>query len=58
MDPERIRLEEQRRGDRRWDLFGPYLSERAWATVSALMFSSAMFAHLVAEARRGPCMST
>ncbi|MBA3549087.1 MAG: glucosidase [Nannocystis sp.] len=33
MDPERIRLEELRRGARRWDQFGPYLSERAWATV-------------------------
>ena len=30
---ERTRLEEQRRGDQRWELFGPYLSERAWATV-------------------------
>lgn len=33
VDPERQRLAEQRRGERRWDLFGPYLSERAWATV-------------------------
>jgi hypothetical protein len=33
MDPERIRLEELRRGAERWDRFGPYLSERAWATV-------------------------
>ena len=33
MDPERQRLAEQRRTGRRWDLFGPYLSERAWATV-------------------------
>jgi hypothetical protein len=33
MDPERIRLEELRRGAARWDRFGPYLSERAWATV-------------------------
>ena len=33
MDPERIRLEELRRGAARWDQFGPYLSERAWATV-------------------------
>ncbi len=32
-DPERERLAEQRREERRWDLFGPYLSERAWATV-------------------------
>jgi hypothetical protein len=33
MDPERIRLEELRHGAARWDQFGPYLSERAWATV-------------------------
>ena len=33
MDPERQRLAEQRRTGRRWDLFGPYLSERTWATV-------------------------
>lgn len=33
MDPERKRLLEQRRHERRWDLFGPYLAERAWATV-------------------------
>ena len=34
MDPERIRLEELRRGAERWDRFGPYLSERAWATAN------------------------
>ncbi|MDC0718422.1 MGH1-like glycoside hydrolase domain-containing protein [Nannocystis bainbridge] len=33
MDPERQRQAEQRRRERRWDLFGPYLAERAWATV-------------------------
>jgi hypothetical protein len=33
MDPERLRLAELRRQQRRWDLFGPYLAERAWATV-------------------------
>ena len=33
MDAERERQAEQRRDERRWDLFGPYLSERAWATV-------------------------
>src|SRR3954465_995207 len=33
MDPERIRLEELKRGTARWGRFGPYLSERAWATV-------------------------
>ncbi len=33
MDPERTRLEALRRGEARWDMFGPYLSERAWATV-------------------------
>lgn len=33
MDPERKRLAERRHHGRRWDLFGPYLSERAWATV-------------------------
>ena len=33
MDPERQRLAELRRKERPWDLFGPYLSDRAWATV-------------------------
>src|SRR5262245_40928730 len=33
MDPERRRLAEHQRQERRWDLFGPYLAERAWATV-------------------------
>ncbi|MBZ5707726.1 MGH1-like glycoside hydrolase domain-containing protein [Nannocystis pusilla] len=33
MDPERKRHAELRRHERRWDLFGPYLAERAWATV-------------------------
>lgn len=33
MDPERERLAEPNHGEQRWDLFGPYLSERAWATV-------------------------
>jgi len=33
MDPERERLAEPHRDERRWDLFGPYLSDRAWATV-------------------------
>ena len=33
MDPERKRLAEPYHGERRWDLLGPYLSERAWATV-------------------------
>jgi hypothetical protein len=32
-ESERDRLAQQRRGERRWDLLGPYLSERAWATV-------------------------
>ena len=33
MDSERRRLAELRSGEHKWDLFGPYLSERAWATV-------------------------
>ncbi|MBL9102811.1 MAG: glucosidase [Myxococcales bacterium] len=33
MDAERVRQAEQRRGEQPWALFGPYLSERAWATV-------------------------
>ena len=33
MDPERERLARPNHGEQRWDLFGPYLSERAWATV-------------------------
>jgi len=30
---ERRRLEQQRRGEARWRLWGPYLAERAWGTV-------------------------
>jgi hypothetical protein len=30
---EQRRVEENGSGDRRWDLWGPYLSERAWGTV-------------------------
>ncbi len=33
MNPEQQRLIEVQAGGRRWDLFGPYLSERAWGTV-------------------------
>ncbi len=33
LDPERQRLEDQRRGKADWRLWGPYLSERAWGTV-------------------------
>ncbi|HEY8379628.1 MAG TPA: hypothetical protein VIK91_24215, partial [Nannocystis sp.] len=33
MDPERTRIAERNRDGRRWGLFGPYLAERAWATV-------------------------
>jgi Glycosyl hydrolase family 63 C-terminal domain len=32
-DPERARLAEDHRGERRWKLWGPYLSERQWGTV-------------------------
>jgi hypothetical protein len=32
-DAETRRLEEQRRGDNNWRLWGPYLAERAWGTV-------------------------
>jgi hypothetical protein len=32
-DPERCRLEEDRRGVADWRLWGPYLSERQWGTV-------------------------
>jgi hypothetical protein len=52
---ERDRLDEQRRGEARWDLFGPYLSERAWATVredySADGDAWAYFPHEHARAR-------
>jgi hypothetical protein len=33
IDPERQRLLEDRRGQRPWKLWGPYLSERQWGTV-------------------------
>jgi hypothetical protein len=33
MNAERERLENQRQGQESWDLWGPYLSERAWGTV-------------------------
>ena len=33
MNAERQRLENQRQGIEPWDLWGPYLSERAWGTV-------------------------
>src|SRR5437588_421646 len=33
MDPERIRLEEDRLRHKRWRKWGPYLSERQWGTV-------------------------
>ena len=33
MDSERHRLAQLRSGEHKWDRFGPYLSERAWATV-------------------------
>lgn len=33
MNPERQRLENQRQGIENWQLWGPYLSERAWGTV-------------------------
>ena len=32
-DPERIRLEEDRRRAKNWKRWGPYLSERQWGTV-------------------------
>ncbi len=33
LNPERLRLEEQRAGKADWRLWGPYLAERAWGTV-------------------------
>ncbi|MGI9087333.1 MAG: MGH1-like glycoside hydrolase domain-containing protein [Chthoniobacterales bacterium] len=33
MNAEEIRLEQNSRGEENWDLWGPYLSERAWGTV-------------------------
>ena len=33
MNAERERRENQRQGTEPWDLWGPYLSERAWGTV-------------------------
>ena len=33
MNTERERLEQQRQGSHAWDLWGPYLAERAWGTV-------------------------
>jgi hypothetical protein len=33
VDPERIRLEEARTGQKAWRKWGPYLSERQWGTV-------------------------
>src|SRR5579859_1896988 len=33
LDPERLRLAESGEGKRPWSLWGPYLSERQWATV-------------------------
>jgi len=33
LDPERRRLDQQRRGEEDWRLWGPYLAERAWGTV-------------------------
>lgn len=33
MNAERERLEQQRKGSHAWDLWGPYLAERAWGTV-------------------------
>jgi hypothetical protein len=33
MDAEQLRLQQINTGKERWDQFGPYLSERAWATV-------------------------
>ncbi len=33
MNAEQTRVERNSRGEERWDLWGPYLSERAWGTV-------------------------
>ncbi len=33
MNAEQLRLEENNKGTARWDLWGPYLAERAWGTV-------------------------
>ncbi len=33
MNPEQERMTENRGTGERWDLWGPYLSERAWGTV-------------------------
>src|SRR5713226_9662511 len=33
MNAEELRLERNKQGKERWDLWGPYLSERAWGTV-------------------------
>ena len=33
MNAEQMRVERNSRGEERWDLWGPYLSERAWGTV-------------------------
>ena len=33
MTPERQRLEEHRKREKDWQLWGPYLSERQWGTV-------------------------
>ena len=33
MNAEQIRIERNRLGEENWDLWGPYLSERAWGTV-------------------------
>jgi hypothetical protein len=33
MNAEQLRLEQNKEGAKRWDLWGPYLSERAWGTV-------------------------
>src|ERR1043165_10296936 len=33
LNPEQIRLQEDRRHERNWNRWGPYLSERQWSTV-------------------------
>ena len=33
MNAEQLRVERNSRGEEAWDLWGPYLSERAWGTV-------------------------
>ena len=33
MNPEQIRVQRNARGEERWDLWGPYVSDRAWGTV-------------------------